>query len=1197
VVIKPTITREELTKSGYNDNPPAVFKCTSNECLNNDIILTPGQNDSLLLSELQKCEISYQWFMIGIQLMVNRNRLKIIEADHKNDGVERCMAEMIFHWCQSTATPYLSAILKALIAIGHVGEAEVISNKYRIDFSLITCNRDSEDHSEFSKQLTDCVIDHTEKSKFHCMLNNMQEHGQEQQNIQQSIREIKVCEEELKKEIDNLKEEMNNVNKILSEMGIEKSKIDEQFAKKKRHLDYLKDKSDAREIYEEVKVEFETSENDLKEVERELFIKQNKIKDLENLLSKKKLKLAEYQRSGQENSIKCQNVTSVLLTEQSYLQASLHELLMREDSQPLEAQRVSMADSDNKEKYLSLSEQILVTQNTLGNDEKKKETLSSLRLARAKLLCSFHDIALKKSICISVLKSDIISSFLLCNKEEALELLKILPDSPLEMRTQLTIPNWQCGTLSNVTLLHLACKNNWLDVIDMFVKEYHCSLSIKSSGGYTPLHFACLEGHLEVVRYLVHEFQVSVREQNELGKNTLHMAAEFGHSSLVQFLLESTDIDVIEVDRDGNSVFHLAQGRDMWNILETTFGNINSVVRVLILGQDHVSPMKLEGMQCPLPSHTCIIPISKDDRMGTVMYTLPDHVEVSDTKSLLNAPCPTMILITLPSADRHVDSTLKYWLQFVQQLQLATTTSKLGLAIAVNDSKSPIDAKEEKIKEQLSLDKFAFVEIFSSKNSTLTSSNLQKLISRFRNSTSDDFSSLSANCFFLYYFVKKNVSTAMNFKKFYQILSEKVSPLLMDQLEVANCFTALSNRGLIVFLKNESSLDDSLLVLEPVELLKSLSKYVTVTYVNPEQCRPILHLPELASKDLFTKLEVNPRAIADFLCYYQFCKKLNCHSLQSIFTNTNYDLNEWFYCPSLLSSKQESGTLVVKHSFTSTWLLRCVKGFFPKNFTQALCLYFAYVFQNKSCGKLEVPLIKGKKLELWRESISWQDQQMTKVTVDTYEQNQVINVHFSSEEIDRTTHVFLRTTVISAVLKLKAILLPNVDVEENLVRQSTSVYHEVPVKRLVQAIVKGDSHVPDLEGSMVLVKDVITFDCFECVRYDLIKKLFDPIKGPKKVKDKFLKALADCMSVKQDPQILGRTVFCSQKASVIIHRNKGKPAEQIFKLLCNWRDCDKEKNYHSLQLLLSNYSICAGRNPLDWFDRERFPTSLSSTFR
>ena len=87
------------------------------------------------------------------------------------------------------------------------------------------------------------------------------------------------------------------------------------------------------------------------------------------------------------------------------------------------------------------------------------------------------------------------------------------------------------------TLLHLACRNGWLDYVKFLLEEIGFDAEVKDCGLQTPLHYACRYGHLDIVQYLmtVHncDFAVATRDH----WTPLHYACRYGHLNIVKYII------------------------------------------------------------------------------------------------------------------------------------------------------------------------------------------------------------------------------------------------------------------------------------------------------------------------------------------------------------------------------------------------------------------------------------------------------------------------------------------------------------------------------------------------------------------------------------------------------------------------------------------------------------------------------------
>ena len=128
------------------------------------------------------------------------------------------------------------------------------------------------------------------------------------------------------------------------------------------------------------------------------------------------------------------------------------------------------------------------------------------------------------------------------DQARALELLSQLPN-PAAVRDEY-----------GRTLLHLASKNGWYDVVKELVEKYHCDPNYKighmklaeriilkehdvgeDAFNSTALHFACMAGHLNIVKYLVQ--QGCDPRRGFVTYTALHAACDAGHLDIVKFLV------------------------------------------------------------------------------------------------------------------------------------------------------------------------------------------------------------------------------------------------------------------------------------------------------------------------------------------------------------------------------------------------------------------------------------------------------------------------------------------------------------------------------------------------------------------------------------------------------------------------------------------------------------------------------------
>ena len=67
------------------------------------------------------------------------------------------------------------------------------------------------------------------------------------------------------------------------------------------------------------------------------------------------------------------------------------------------------------------------------------------------------------------------------------------------------------------TLLNIAAKHGWVDVVIDLITKYKCNTNCKDSHGHTPLHYAARNNHLEVVSYFIY-YKCDINSKDSRGR-------------------------------------------------------------------------------------------------------------------------------------------------------------------------------------------------------------------------------------------------------------------------------------------------------------------------------------------------------------------------------------------------------------------------------------------------------------------------------------------------------------------------------------------------------------------------------------------------------------------------------------------------------------------------------------------------------
>ena len=137
------------------------------------------------------------------------------------------------------------------------------------------------------------------------------------------------------------------------------------------------------------------------------------------------------------------------------------------------------------------------------------------------------------------LESDCVKAFKLYigNKQDAERLLPRIKepadigrgyDKPLKPDQRYT---------GQISLLHMAAGNGWMDIVTDLITKYKCDTNCKDSHGRTPLHYAVRQNRVEVVRYFINEQHCDPMTRDNDGNTLLHYACHNDHLTIVQYLI------------------------------------------------------------------------------------------------------------------------------------------------------------------------------------------------------------------------------------------------------------------------------------------------------------------------------------------------------------------------------------------------------------------------------------------------------------------------------------------------------------------------------------------------------------------------------------------------------------------------------------------------------------------------------------
>ena len=129
------------------------------------------------------------------------------------------------------------------------------------------------------------------------------------------------------------------------------------------------------------------------------------------------------------------------------------------------------------------------------------------------------------------------------------------------------------------TALHVASRNNQLDVVQLLVEVGQAEVDKETSNGWTALQLASRFGHLEVVQYLLQSGDATVDMCDKEGRTALHFATVNGYIDVVKFLLQDGGANIEIETTEGNTALHIASSKmflGMVKLLLQCGANVNA---------------------------------------------------------------------------------------------------------------------------------------------------------------------------------------------------------------------------------------------------------------------------------------------------------------------------------------------------------------------------------------------------------------------------------------------------------------------------------------------------------------------------------------------------------------------------------------------------------------------------------------------
>ena len=786
--------------------------------------------------------------------------------------------------------------------------------------------------------------------------------------------------------------------------------------------------------------------------------------------------------------------------------------------------------------------------------------------------------------------------------------------------------------------LHMACQGGNADIVK-YLLDGQCDVNVQNKNKESPLHVAIKSSEASISLCLLQHEKCSPILLDAEGNTPLHLACmtTCTNADMLQVaksLLSSTDPSCVnnagqtpvQLTRNYQLIQHISQ------ITESkTKHSIQTYIKFFFLGNPSTGKSTLVKAICSetplwqryfphfirrvrnIPRQTAgIIPITFHSKTfgNTVLYDMAGQYEYYSSHStiikhtVLSSPSAFVVVVDLSMNSDEIARNLKYWWSFIYS-HAAQSTSPSHV-ILVGSHADKLSASD--VRRKISILSSAFQgssPLYYAGSVPLdcrdpVSVELAQFCSLVDHSCSKlrQVADIDLRCHILYSFLleKFEGKVACTLSDIASQAQATDTLLPKSPEELVHLVSSLSDKGLVVLLKDNTSINNSWVILQKEFLLKEING----TLFAPEDFKEYVQLamstgvvPLSRIKARFT--EHDPSMIVGFLTHLEFCFKINEHQTVQMIEGEDtkdkqaldiVESDEYYFFPSLVRVKMPCKVWERNKAlqYTCGWYYKCTNPdrFLTTHFLHVLILRLAFSIVLRPTIYKKTPVL-CRRCSVWKHGIGWcQDDIEVVVEVDLQWQRIIVMLRCSPKKIVKC--IQLRSEVIQKVKQAKVSLCEHVKMAEFLIHPFHVIF---PFKRnqslysltdIANAIAKKETHVVDQKGDeSIPVSDLVLFEPYRNVTPELLNELFSPDKSDKLVSKYFLAHLASCvypeMSLFEeviDPQ----PVTAYQKEL----EKESHPASKCL-VLFKWLR-KMNPTYENFHTELDKFSIFGGSNPM-----------------
>ena len=598
---------------------------------------------------------------------------------------------------------------------------------------------------------------------------------------------------------------------------------------------------------------------------------------------------------------------------------------------------------------------------------------------------------------------------------------------------------------SGNTILHIACQyfHGDITLIENIIATGKADLLCSNNYGQTPLMLLSKSSeHVDVdskqkVRQMITRFcKVKVSHSIESYVNLVVLGnPRAGKSSLVKVIN----------DRSGLMSITFGRFKNVTGIKLHTAGIIPHILNDKDLGRIIVHD--LAGQEEYYSSHTAVL------------------------ENLLQGSVAVFVLV-VSLDDESIQQTLQFWLTAIEnvsynalhQCHLFVVASHADLVTDTGVELDTLNALKAILSNRLlplSSHIIGHSEIAKLDCRKLGGSQLDSFISSLSgacksvstNST-NSVKEMSLYCNMLYDFFQKDKQIVYRLESLLATVNNQSDLFLPTNIDsLIEIIQTLNSTGLIVFLKNQTFLEKSWIVVDKSILLSHLDgvlfapEYFEQHKDNIASNTGVIKLSKLSA--LFP--DYDSELLVQFLQYMQLCQVITEEFVLKVLSyasdndehETGSDGDQYVFVPALI--KDTAKPQLVK-PFTFGWYLRCIDRhqFFLSRFLHLMLLHLACKFSDHRSANNKFERL----CNLWTTGIYWMDTKGVQTLVELADNKKSLCVLMSCERGCISHMLTLISKVIIEILTCKQQVMPKTKCEELIINNKQLKYPIQPEKNL-----------------------------------------------------------------------------------------------------------------------------------------------------